>query len=157
MEDHKNIVLVGDANIDLLEGKPENVYIDMILRNGFQIHNEIHRDFPTRIDKRTGRKSIIGHVISDMSIDRLTLIDHSLSDHGLITFTINLPSHSNPKKQLYETIQVNYGKLKNELQSKLKCMRQEEIHFHKLTEIVTEETLKCTAVTFRNLSIHSLN
>ncbi|KAL3284217.1 hypothetical protein HHI36_018380 [Cryptolaemus montrouzieri] len=51
-----------------------------------------------------------------MSIDPLTLIDHSLSYQILITFTINLPSHSNPKKQLYEAKQVNYGKLKNELQ-----------------------------------------
>ncbi|KAL3281388.1 hypothetical protein HHI36_004598 [Cryptolaemus montrouzieri] len=122
----------------------------MILRNGFQTHNEIDRDFPTRIDKRTDRKSIIDHVISDMSIDPLTLIDHSLSDHRLITFTIKLPSHSNPKKQLYETKQVNYGKLQNELQSKLKCMKQEEMNFDKLTEIITEETLKCTTVRTRN-------
>ncbi|KAL3282266.1 hypothetical protein HHI36_005457 [Cryptolaemus montrouzieri] len=82
MEDHKNIVIVGDANIDLLD------------------------------------------------------------DHRLITFTINLPSHS--------TKQVNDGKLKNDLQSKLKCMRQQEMNFGKLTEIITEETLKYTALRTRN-------
>lgn len=67
LESHKNSIVLGDTNYDLLnKSVTTSLYIDQINMHGFKIMNSINTNFPTRIDKFYDRHSILDHFITDI-------------------------------------------------------------------------------------------
>lgn len=73
--------------------------------NGFSILNTISQLEPTRIDIRTGSKSIIiDHALIDMNLDyNIQPKDHPVSDHKIMEIAINNLKLNKTNYQKYTT------------------------------------------------------
>lgn len=113
------MIVMGDININLLnigETRVEH-YIDSVLTHGFNVLNKITDTMATRIanytrgNQSTTTKSIIDHVISDLTtcVFNLSLTDVPISDHRQIILSIDDNRHhssNNSQQNCPTTYQV---------------------------------------------------
>lgn len=110
LEKHKNMICVGDMNIDLLGYESEELKT-LIKCNNFSILNKIEKSFFTR--RSTYSNSIIDHCYTDLTNNfMLQLGDTVLSDHKFMFVLVDnvkklLPIHPKTKKF------INYEKIAN--------------------------------------------
>ncbi|KAL3281495.1 hypothetical protein HHI36_004702, partial [Cryptolaemus montrouzieri] len=90
-----------------------------ILKNrGYDIRNTINEKLYTRIDRRTGRKSILDHVATNYNCwCTIKLVDHCISDHRLIEIDVSIPEKV--CRQKYQAKIVNFEKIYETVQQKL--------------------------------------
>lgn len=92
LNNKKNVIIVGDTNIDFLKDTLSmRRYLDALLSNGYFVLNKIDHNFATRVATKkmqngnsiSTSRTIIDHVISNcMNYSfSLSLCDTSLSDH----------------------------------------------------------------------------
>lgn len=143
LNNNKRLILVGDINIDLYQNNTTTLdYKDTIISSGYNILNKIEDGWETRINKTTGTKTIIDHIITDLNDLDITYTTglYPLSDHKFITLNIN---RINPKKtitkQPYTFKKFNYKNLQQQLEIRLK-ENKENLNFKLLTEIIINET-----------------
>lgn len=148
-----NALVIGDMNVNLLKnGSIELEYLNILKTNGYRVINEISEDKATRIDKRTGTKSILDHFVTNLqNLDCiLDLKDHCISDHKLIQTTINFIHNTKDNiihKQNYKCSFVNYDNLENSILNRL---NEKNVNsFIELTEIIKEETEKATTTLYK--------
>lgn len=145
---HKHLILIGDMNINILDS--QDSYKNVIMANGFEILNTISSLEPTRVDIRTGSKSIIDHVLADTKLKYIIqLNDHPISDHKLMTVTINNLKNNKVDHQVYHSKITNFDKLNDCIISELQKLAKSDQTFDTLTEIITTEQNKCTSLITR--------
>lgn len=97
LQRHKNLILVGDMNIDLLV--PNNIlntYQNTISSSFFKIINQINQTMGTR--RTESSNTLIDHMISDLNQNILKYFitnDNCLSDHRMIVLNLDLKSNIN--------------------------------------------------------------
>lgn len=94
---NKNSYVLGDFNFDLLKSNTlSGYYADTIDVCGYKILNFVDDSMPTRIDKVSGRRSILDHALTNSLKNELILsiYDNHLSDHDILALDISLNSKS---------------------------------------------------------------
>lgn len=91
---HKNSIIVGDTNINLLDNTASNDYVQTIHSNGFEILNKIDGKYATRIEKKENRnecRTIIDHIITDKHTFKYTFSINKtkISDHNELVLNID--------------------------------------------------------------------
>ena len=143
----KNLILIGDVNINLLE---ENCivseYLNTIQSNGYRVLNNIAKHEATRVDSRNGHRSIIDHIITDIPCDMaIHLKDHYISDHKIINISFNIDTLKPTKsKQIYKTELCNHKKLEDNLHNILVTTDLSELDFQQLSVLIQEQLIKAT-------------
>jgi hypothetical protein len=118
LSSHNNAIFFGDFNIDLLSSNSlVEKYTDCVQANGYLIMNNISFQYPTRIDKRTQRSSIIDHILIDRSlIDPQAhyffhLFDH-FGDHKNISVAFIPTINPSAQKNDYKLKVINNKRIK---------------------------------------------
>lgn len=112
LENNKNMITIGDVNIDLLDQR--NVeFNNLITSNNFKILNKIDADSYTRKDSTSC--AILDHVHTDITSQfALQIGESALSDHRyllLILFNSGIPNAKSTLKKKY----VNYARVREAL------------------------------------------
>lgn len=102
---HRNFVLMGDMNIDLLSNNDPitKSYLETLSYLYFRPINKVHADMATRIDHRRSSYKIIDHVVSDLSFSlfhHFAVNDNCLSDHRTILINVLAEVHKH-ENQVY--------------------------------------------------------
>lgn len=124
------MILVGDANIDLLtSANHTRTYINYLLENGLHILNKITNKFATRVAHRNRHnvlstsKTIIDHVISNIidSNFKFYLNDNPLSDHReiMLSFSKNDSINFITKETMKTFSRLNFANYNDMIQSSL--------------------------------------
>ena len=116
---NKNVILVGDVNLNILQDTRESRhYKGVCMTNGFSILNA---QVPTRVT-RTSR-SLIDHVLvsdraSSGSVIDLTIVEHSMGDHELQFLSVGSHTSQTVQKQaFYIKKEIDLQKVKQVLQA----------------------------------------
>lgn len=123
MDDYRNCIMIGDANIDLLKNSTNaNRLFSLTLSNSYFILNKIEPDLATRVAHRDGNISttIIDHIYSDLVHYKynLTLTDSPISDHRmlLLNFANSLTNqHHNNTLDHRSVEKTDFNKFRNML------------------------------------------
>lgn len=98
----RNSIFIGDFNICILENKNSSQdYIEILQTNGYNIWNVISNDNPTRVDQRSGRKSIIDHISHIDCAYSMIMSEHFISDHRIIDLYLEIKEQLKVGKQTY--------------------------------------------------------
>lgn len=98
IENKKNLIVVCDMNLNLLDDSPSiKRYTDTLIANGFAILNHIHHSFATRSATRmsngyiSSSNTVIDHIITDCFNHsfELSQIDTSISDHNTLMLSFD--------------------------------------------------------------------
>lgn len=127
IENKKNIIIVGDMNLNLLvDTNTIKQYVDTVSSNGYIVLNKITDTFATRSATRTHNNSIttsntlIDHVLTDCAhfSFRLSQCDTSLSDHREILLSIdnNKSADFISANRTFTYTKINNEPYNNELQ-----------------------------------------
>lgn len=120
LDDYRNCIMVGDANIDLLKPNPEsNNLWNMTLSNSYYILNKIDSEMATRIAHRDNScsRTIIDHVYSDITnfSYSISIQDTPISDHRMILISFdnhrNISTTNCPAS--YSSKKINFKKFRN--------------------------------------------
>lgn len=91
LSDHKNSIVLGDINLNLLNKTCNTTlnYMNMISSKGFEILNLIELDYATRLSNTIS--TIIDHVFTDLYNLKYTFLvkDTHLSDHRYLLINVN--------------------------------------------------------------------
>lgn len=125
LENHKNIVIIGDININVLKtGRICKKYLDIISLNSYQVKNchqkkvEITRR-KTRNNNRS-KGSLIDHVIApNNSLCNIKTKDVAISDHKMLTIKFTLSQKIKLVSTLKNVQKTNYDKFRSTLTEKL--------------------------------------
>lgn len=105
LETNKNMTVLGDININLLDSTSEEL-VEVVCSNNFEILNKLDKNSYTRRDRISS--SIIDHAYTDLNKDFvLQVSDNGLSDHRHIMLIVK-DSGLNVKRQIFSKKFVNY-------------------------------------------------
>nr|CAH7758693.1 unnamed protein product [Callosobruchus chinensis] len=119
----KNHLLVGDFNVNLLQDNNE-------------IHNTITVDAATRVANNS--RSIIDHVLSDRYSNlkcTIQVVSNSLSDHNLLSITIDVNIKVLAKRYRKEVIRIDHKKFISKFDKKIQTTEVES--FQELIDMIT--------------------
>lgn len=103
LESYRNLLILGDMNIDILDGSVTStrIYDNIVASHYFKILNKLDVQMATRINHRTGSKTLIDHVVSDLSTVKSIITNNStISDHRMIVVGIELHSKAIKKHKI---------------------------------------------------------
>lgn len=144
----KNLLLIGDMNINLLEN--ENEYTEAVRTSGFSILNSIMDSQATRVDNQRNTRTIIDHVLTDMQLDYvLSLHDHYISDHKVMHLSFTHLKPIKVKQQVYTSKLINFEKLTESINTKLENISNENLSFEFLGKLITSECEKYSTSVIR--------
>lgn len=113
LSDHKNSILLGDVNLNLLNNTCNTTlnYMNMISSKGFEILNLITLEYATRLSNTIA--TIIDHVFTDLYKFNYTFLveDTHLSDHRYLLLNVNTKINFN-NRVIKKTI-IDYNAISN--------------------------------------------
>lgn len=149
LENNKNMITVGDVNIDLLDQR--NVeFNNLITSNNFKILNNIHADYYTRRDATSC--TILDHVHTDITSQfALQIGESALSDHRYLLLILFNAGISNTKTNVTKKY-VNYARVRENLERQAQVGFDNFDQFHGfLKSLVTQETkTKAVQINYSN-------
>jgi hypothetical protein len=143
---YKNMLIVGDANIDLLEKNTTSaIYKSIIYTNNYNIINRLDKNNATRVTDTTS--TIIDHIIDDRTNNKHTiqLLDWPGFDHKLIKIILtNIPK---PKKimQNLEYIALNKKQFITNVHNDIKNNKN-QINMEKFVQIINTAKDKASSI-----------
>lgn len=138
LENNKNLITIGDVNIDLLD--QQNVeFNNLITSNNFKILNNIHVDSYTRRDSTSC--AILDHVHTDITNQfALQIGESALSDHRYLLLILFNAGKSNAKTKITKKY-VNYTRVRESLERRAEVGFENFDQFHGfLKSLITQET-----------------
>lgn len=135
------MIIIGDFKVDVSKtSNKANRCLD-VLANGFEIMNDLNK--PTRVDKQYTTHSIIGNVVSNITIlITITLTDDPMSDHKVMNKHVQHISRSTTtliQKYSRQCLQ-DISKVKTAIQKQLQDLMQ-NLTFDKLLNTIDKETV----------------
>lgn len=139
---HKNLIMVGDTNIDTLTNNSANKqFTDIIYLNSYKIQN---KNTITRLGKKT-TGSCIDHVIIPLEMSAtIKTTDTPISDHKLLNITVTLPQKISNIKTKKSTYFTDYKILKQIIIEKKNKIKDFDQLVNMMTEAKNKATTKVT-------------
>lgn len=99
----KNVIIVGDINIDILNPTSTSVmYMNLLESYDYRLLNTITNDYATRCTSTSA--TIIDHVATDLPSSLINtpvdVTDTSISDHRVLTFSVSTKTHTKQKSTM---------------------------------------------------------
>ena len=152
-----DITLIGDFNIDLIENKisAKKKAVKETLKNLMDTYGFFQKiDQPTRIDKNSGRKSLIDHIWTNATNILSWGVNIGISDHFGTFISINKEKEPIKPTKIKIRNFKNY-KLENFCTDLENFLAESQIDFHLLNNDANLATVELINVITKTLDIHA--